>query len=78
MESLSTLAADIVIYFGTFEALNEEETRVSFSHNPIALLDLLSDGVTELDALALLLPEAPCSASLNIQDGVPSIRIHDA
>ncbi len=75
---LTSLARDLVTYFGTFEMLTEEETRVAFQHDPSALLDLLSSGITDLEELADCLPESPCDASLKLENDVPSILIHEA
>jgi radical SAM superfamily enzyme YgiQ (UPF0313 family) len=75
---LGKLAVDIVNYFNSFEALCEEPTQVPFTYNPLDLFDLLSSGVTDLEEIAVLLPQVHCSATLCLDGDVPSIVVNDS
>ena len=81
------VAADLVTYFGRSGALLEdaaldpEGTHVceaSFHHDPKALLDHLESGLTDLVALAEVLPEHPCRAALIVEEGEVHMQILDA
>jgi len=72
---VAAVAADLVSYFGRSGALLEaaaldpEGTHVcqaSFHHDPQALLGQLESGLTDLVALAEVLPEHPCRAMLQV------------
>jgi hypothetical protein len=74
---VAAVAADLVTYFGHSGALLEaaaldtgsSHTRlVSFQHDPLALLEYLEAGVSELGHLAAVLPSHPCQAQLQVED----------
>ncbi len=53
------------------------QRRVIFRRDPEALLDLLGQGITELEDLACVVPESPVERLLSIQGGEPIIqRLH--
>ena len=81
------VAADVVTYFGRSGALLEAAAldpegthacEVSFHHDPHALLDLLETGLTDLIALAEVLPEHTCRAVLTVEEGEVHMQILDA
>ncbi|MBI5014041.1 MAG: radical SAM protein [Deltaproteobacteria bacterium] len=60
---------------GSVVVLDPRSCRASFAHDPVALLERLDAGFTDLDELALLLPERPCEAVLSVQEGLVDLEI---
>ena len=54
---LTSLASDIITYFGYSECPAEDEIPPSFSHNPTKLIEQLDSGITDLEELSVLLAE---------------------
>ena len=82
--AVAGVAADIVTYFGRSGALLEamaldpQGTHIclaAFHHDPLALLEHLELGTTELEHLAEILPERACEARLFVEDGEVHLRI---
>lgn len=80
----ATVAADIVTYFGRSGALREamalepQRTHVcqaSFHHDPLAMLEQLESGNTDLEALAAVLSPQCCQARLHVEDGEVLLQI---
>jgi hypothetical protein len=74
----AAVAADLVTYFGRSGALLEAEALdpegehscvAAFHHDPLALLECLESGLTDLEHLASVLPEQPCQVQLVAADG---------
>ncbi len=74
----ATVAADLVTYFGRSGALLEAEALdpegehvclASFHHDPMALLECLESGLTDLEQLASVLSEHPCQVRLGVEEG---------
>ena len=55
-------------------ALSPRARLARFHHDPQALLEQLQDGITELEDLSYVLPEAPCAVLLHGQNGTTAIR----
>ena len=81
---VARVAADIVSYFGRSGALleamalNPQDTHTclaTFHHDPLALLEHLEAGLTELDHLAEVLPERACQARLLVENGDVQMQI---
>jgi hypothetical protein len=78
------VAADLVTYFGRSGALLEAAAldpegthacEVIFHHDPQILLDHLESGLTDLVALADVLPKHPCQAKLQVEGDEVFLRI---
>jgi radical SAM superfamily enzyme YgiQ (UPF0313 family) len=83
---VAAVAADLVTYFGhsgvLLEAAALEPNGVhsrlaSFHHDPRMLLKLLESGHTDLESLALTLPEHPCQALLLVDEGEVLLRMQN-
>jgi len=72
------IAADLATWFGRSAALMEgtgpQTWRAAFHHDPMALLDQLAAGITELEDLTFMVPPDPCQAELYLDQGEPRIR----
>jgi hypothetical protein len=80
------IAADIATWFGRSAALAEQDPAAgalrlsasaclaAFHHDPQALLDQLSAGITELEDLTFMVPPGPCEAVVYLRDGEPAVR----
>jgi hypothetical protein len=78
------VVADVVTYFGRSGALLEAAAldpegthacEASFHHDPRFLLDHLESGLTDLVALAEVLPDHPCRALLQVEGDEVFLRI---
>lgn len=84
---VAAVAMDLATYFGHSGALLEAASldpesahacEASFHHDPHALLERLESGLTDLEALAEVLPEHPCRAALIVVEGEVHMQIFDA
>ena len=73
----ASVAADLVTYFGRSGALLEAEALdpegehsclTSFHHDPLALMECLESGLTDLEHLASVLPEQLCQVRLVVKE----------
>lgn len=77
-ERLIPLVVDLIHYFGHFEALCDVGESVDFRHHPLDLIGLLEGGVTDLEELYTLLPEAGHRAEVCLDHGTPRIHIEQS
>ncbi len=54
-ESLTTIACDIITYFGYYESLFDENMSLEFTHDPEELIGLIDSGITDLRELSIIL-----------------------
>jgi hypothetical protein len=81
--ALATIAGDLVTWFGHSAALvdafrqgGKPGTReVHFQHDIEALLEQLSQGITELEDLTFMVPARPARALITIADGEPRLTL---
>jgi radical SAM superfamily enzyme YgiQ (UPF0313 family) len=84
--AMGTVAADLITYFGLSALLADKAATLapgaercacqgSFHHDPEALLEQLSAGITELEDLSYVLPPSPCRAVLLLRNGEPCLRV---
>ena len=71
------VAVDIIAWFGHASALMKGEAarRVAFHRPPRALLAELEAGRTSLEELVFAVPEAPCDATLRLEDGEVRVEV---
>lgn len=74
------VAADLATWFGLGARLTDAAAGLlpeagpcagAFHHDPALLLEQLAAGITELEDLSYVLPEAPCERVLRLRDGEP-------